>query len=436
MQNKVKEYIHHELPLHDNSKIIVGVSGGADSMALLHILIRLGYNCIAAHCNFHLRGEESDRDYLFVKNWCIQNNIRFVYTDFDTKKYMKEKAVSLEMAARELRYEWFEQIRKEHNANVIAVAHHQDDSIETLLINLIRGTGIRGLSGIPPVNGNIVRPLLCLYRQEILEYLQANHIDFIEDSTNNEDIYTRNKIRLNVIPLLETINPSAKQAISKTIKHLSSTEKIYTSAIEKSIQCVFSDNKIDIGSLLTQIEPKTVLFEILHPYGFNSENITDIFESLHGQSGKIFYSKDYVLIKDRESLILSKQEQRDDSRYTIQKGQLNIDSPVPLSIEYIKNDTSLQIEKKPDTIYLDKSKLSFPLTIRRWMQGDKFVPFGMNGSKKISDYFSDNKFNLIEKENVWLLCSGNKIVWIIGERADNRFRITGNTSEIIKISLT
>lgn len=433
--SKVKKYIKDNNLLNNNAKVIIGVSGGADSIALLDMLHILGYECIVAHCNFHLRDQESYRDEYFVEKICTKYNVKYVSASFNTKKYIKEESISLEMAARELRYAWFEKIRKKYNADKIAIAHHQNDSVETVLINLIRGTGIRGLTGIAPVNGNIIRPLLCIYREDILEYLNEKELSFVEDSTNKEDIYTRNKIRLNILPLLQTINPSAIQAISRSAENLSQTEKIYQSYIEKVTKAVYVNNIINIDTLLQQVEPKTILFEILFPLGFNSPTVDNIYESINSQSGKTFYSNDYQLVKDRNTFILQALDQQSDKIYTLFEHESEISEPVKLSIESFRKPKDLDIERDNNTLYIDKGKLSFPLIIRKWKKGDKFKPFGMKGHKKISDYFTDRKFSLIEKENTWLLCSVDEIVWIIGERADDRFKITNNTIEVLKINL-
>lgn len=432
---KVNEFIRNNNLLNDNDKIVVGVSGGADSMALLAILGELGYYCIAAHCNFHLRDGESDRDYLFVKDFCQQNHIEFVSIDFDTYVYMAEKAISLEMAARELRYNWFRQVKKEFAADKIAVAHHLDDSVETVLINLIRGTGIRGLRGISPKNGDIVRPLLCLYRNEILEYLDIHQINFVTDSTNNENIYIRNKIRLDVIPLLKAINPSAVQSIVKTSENLAATEKIYNGVIENIRKKLLFDNKISIDLLKQQEEPQNILFELLYPYGFNIYTVENIFDSLDGISGKTFYSQSHRIIKDRKFLIIEEKKDKKENTYIIEKDCTSIDTPLRLSIETLEKDSLTEIEKNPYTIYIDKDTIHYPLTIRRWQKGDRFVPFGMKGHKKVSDFFSNQKYSLIEKENTWLLCSQDKIIWIIGKRSDDRFKITDTTTNILKIIL-
>lgn len=433
--SKVKKYIQDNMLLTDNATVIIGVSGGADSMALLDILHNLEYNCIVAHCNFHLRGQESYRDEYFVEKVATKYKFKYVSANFDTKKYIEEESISLEMAARELRYAWFEKIRKEYKAEKIAVAHHQDDSVETVLINLIRGTGIRGLSGIAPVNGKVIRPLLCIFREDILEYLKARHIGFVEDSTNKEDIYTRNKIRLNVIPLLKTINPSVVHAIQKTSENLSHTENIFNAYVEKAKRKIFADNKIDINTLLKQKEPKTILFEILFPYGFNSSTIDNIFDSINSQSGKIFNSEEYQIIKDREKFILEPINDQPDSIHTLFEHETAISEPFNMTLESFRKTSSFQLEKDLNIIYLDKGRLIFPLIIRKWKHGDKFIPFGMKGHKKVSDYFTDRKFSLVDKSNTWLLCSGDDIVWIVGERIDDRFKITNTTIEILKITL-
>nr|WP_185153989.1 tRNA lysidine(34) synthetase TilS [Dysgonomonas sp. ZJ709] len=436
MLSKVKQYILNNQLLNSGDKIIVGVSGGADSVAILDMLHQLGYECIVAHCNFHLRNEESNRDAAFVKDLCKTYNLEFNSIDFDTIKYAADKAISIEMAARELRYNWFEELRAKHEAAAIAVAHHQDDSVETVLLNLIRGTGIRGLTGISAQNGHVIRPLLCLTRNDIIDYLSQRNISYVTDCTNKEDIYTRNKIRLNIIPLLETINPSVKDSISQTAEHLLQVKNIYLDYIDKAKSEILKENKIDIEKLIKYNEPKAILFEILSVYKFNSETIDNIFNALDGISGKIFYSNTHRVLKDRAQLIISEKEaDTNNNNFEIRETTTTLSSPVNFEIETIFNSPDLTIEKNKNILYVDKNKLNFPLTIRRWQQGDWFIPFGMKGKKKVSDYFTDQKLSLFEKENVWLLCSDDAIVWIIGYRSDDRYRITTDTSDIVKITL-
>lgn len=434
--NKVAAYITDKQLLAEREKVIIGLSGGADSIALVDILSRLGYKCVAAHCNFHLRGDESDRDAAFVDFFCRSRNINLHTVDFDTVTYAKAHKLSIEMAARELRYNWFDKICSELDINALAVAHHQDDSVETVLLNLIRGTGIRGLTGIMPRNGKVIRPLLCLSRKEILDYIDEKGLTYVTDSTNNETDYIRNKIRLDIIPLLEAINPSAKDAIARTSEYLSQVERIYSEYLFDCKTCVMDGNKIKIDELLHVSEPQAVLYELLTPFGFNSSSTEQIFNSLNGLSGKRFYSDTHQLIKDRDNFIIShiKDEDEEDT-YDINEDDQYIDTPLKLRIETIENTPDINIEKNKSVVYLNKDKLQYPLTLRRWKQGDWFVPFGMKGRKKLSDYFSDNKFSLLDKENVWILVSGNDIIWIVGHRSDERFKIVPSAKSILKISI-
>lgn len=434
MIQKVKQYIEDNQLLHREDKIIVGVSGGADSVALLDILIDLGYSCIVAHCNFHLRGEESNRDAKFVSDLCIRYKLPLNSIDFDTVTYATENGISIEMAARELRYNWFEKLRFEHKASCIAVAHHQDDSVETIILNLTRGTGIRGLTGINVKNGYIVRPLLCLTRNEILLHLNQKHLSYVVDSTNEEDIYTRNKIRLNIIPLLESINPSVKEAIIRTAGHLRQVENIYNDYIASAQKEIMTSNTIDIELLLKYKEPEAILFEILSPYGFNASSVYDAYSAINTQSGKTFYSATHKLVKDRRHFILQKLDEVAHESYQIDENSKHIDEPLKLDIDTIRIE-DFDLQKNTNILYLDAAKIKYPLTIRKWEKGDWFIPFGMKGRKKLSDYFSDNKFSLIDKEQTWLLCSGDNIVWIIGHRSDNRFKVDTTTQTILKITL-
>lgn len=434
--NQIKTYISKNNLLKPKGTVIVGVSGGSDSVALIHILHKLGYECIVAHCNFHLRGEESFRDEYFVERLAKNMNLKYLGTHFDTKKYVEDAGMSVEMAARELRYAWFEKIRKENNAQAIAVAHHQDDSVETVLLNLIRGTGIRGLSGMLPKNGYVIRPLLAVYHDDILEYLKENNLEFVEDSTNSEDIYIRNKIRLNIIPMMESINPSVKQSISRSAKNLFQAEKIYLNYIEKAIKEVLSDNRINISKLIQQDEPRTILFEILNPYGFTPSTINDIYHTLEGQSGKVFYSSLHRVIKDRNELLIEEIPLLPENKlFLITEEDTELNEPLKFEISTFIKPQDFVLSPDPNVLMVDNDLISYPLVVKKWEHGDWFRPLGMKGRKKVSDYFTDRKFSLIEKENSWLLCSGENIVWIIGERVDDRFKITKKTRVILQIKL-
>lgn len=433
MIDRVQKFIQSEKLLPHNAKVIVGLSGGMDSMVLLDLLVLLEYRCIAAHCNFHLRGAESDRDADFVRKWCKNTDIPFTSIDFDTTGYAEDRKISIEMAARELRYEWFEILRKQYEADAIAVAHHRDDSVETVLLNLIRGTGIKGLSGISPRNGYVVRPLLTVSRSEIEDYIIERELPYVTDSTNDQDIYLRNYLRLNVIPKLEVVNPSVKESIIRTSKNISEAEKIYSESIREYIDVVFINDKINIPMLKKTASPQSVLFELLSPLGFTSSTIEDIFQSMDSTPGKVFLSDRYRVIKDRSDFILEKitSDIISDEHYLIEEESKEITFPVRFNLR--KEKTPVKIEKKKNILYADADKLKFPLIMRRWKLGDWFIPFGMNGKKKLSDYFTDRKFSLKDKKEAWVILSGENIVWIVNERSDNRYKITDESKNIFII---
>ena len=425
---KIAQYIDQEKLFTREDKILVTLSGGADSVALLRLLLAMGYTCEAAHCNFHLRGDESVRDEMFVRELCLQLEVPLHVQHFQTTEEAEKRHISIEMAARELRYAWFEQLRLQQGVNVIAVAHHKDDSVETLLLNLIRGTGINGLLGIRPKNGNIVRPLLCLDRKEITEYLQEIGQSYVTDSTNLQDEYTRNKIRLNLLPLMQEINPSVKESLLRTAEHLNDAALLYKKGIEEGKQKVQTEQGILISVLLQESAPETLLFEILSPLGFNSAQIKDIFTSLNGQPGKIFLSGEWRVIKDRELLLLEPICSEDVSTvFSPDDPAL----PFRLTMEELEVTDDFIIPRDRNTACFDADKLKQPLTVRRYRQGDTFVPFGMTGRKKVSDYLTDRKFSLSRKEQQWVLCSGSHIIWLIGERTDNRFRIDDQTRKVL-----
>ena len=425
----IQKYIEEKqlFTLHD--KVLVALSGGADSVALLRVLLVLGYHCEAAHCNFHLRGEESDRDERFVNELCKGLGVTLHVTHFDTVTYASRHHVSVEMAAREMRYDWFEQLRKERGMAVIAVAHHRDDSVETFLLNLIRGAGINGLKGISPHNGCIVRPLLEVSRQDILDYLRCLRQGYVTDSTNLQDEYMRNKIRLNILPMLGELNPSVSESIAETANRLAETSLVYNKEMAEAKNRVIKRNgnnlkAIHVERLLTEVAPASLLFEILYPLGFKPLQIKDIFHSLSGQPGKRFISPEWEAVRDREYLLLQTR--------TIE----STTDPTPqLCIKTLDLSDDFIIPKEKDVACLDADKVIRPLIIRKWQKGDKFVPFGMTGKKNVSDYLTDRKFSLFEKENQYVVCSDEKIIWLVGERSDNRFRITNTTKRVMIIRL-
>ena len=434
MQHKVQNYIENHKLLLSKGRVIVGVSGGADSMALLHILLELEYDCVIAHCNFHLRMEESDNDLAFVRNFARSMKVPFYSIDFETTKYASDHHISIEMAARDLRYAWFYELLQKHDAQAIAVAHHADDSIETLLMNLVRGTGLRGLTGIAPRNEKVVRPLLCCTRNEIENYIIQYNLEHITDSSNATLDYQRNKFRNVVLPLLEEINPSVRQTLYQSLDRFEGTLAIYQQALEEiEKEIVHKEGEMalmDIELIKKQAHLPTVMYELLHIYGFGNAAIQQVGEQLDGESGKQFYSDTHRLIKDRKYLIINKIETIIETDYWISSSDMEITKPFLMKIIKHTISPDFQISKDRNCIHVDASKLQFPLQLRHWQEGDTFIPYGMNGNKKVSDFFIDKKFSILEKEKTWLLVSGNEIVWIVGHRIDNRFRVTNETKAV------
>ena len=405
-------------------------------MALLSVLVRLGYACVALHCDFHLRGEESERDAAFARTFAESLGVPFYQTDFDTVAYAREHHLSIEMAARALRYAWFEETRERLGAQAIAVAHHRDDSVETVVMNLIRGTGIRGLTGIRPRNGFVVRPLLCVSRADIVAWLENQGIRYVTDSTNLSDAYTRNFIRLNVLPLLERINPSVREAIARSAEHLSAVASVYAYEIARAREeVIVSEGCLSIEALCRFPAPEAILYELLKEYGFSRWVSAEVFDALRKESGKVFYSKTHRLLKDRAYLwIVPLEREAEKTSFLLDPSREIYREPVGLTFRELPITPDFQIEKNRRFAYFDADKLRFPLTLRKWREGDWFVPFGMKGRQKLSDYFSDHKFSRIEKEKAWLLCSGDAIIWLIGERADNRFRIDSGTKRVLAVN--
>ena len=423
-----------------NDTLLVGVSGGIDSVVLIDLLFNAGYAFDVAHCNFNLRGDESNRDENFVQGLAAKYDKQFFCKSFNTKDYAFEEGISIEMAARELRYQWFEKIRHENRYDWIVVAHHQDDQAETFFLNLARGTGILGLTGMKAVNGKIIRPLLFATRKEIEAYSSAKALHYCEDSTNALTDYQRNKIRHLVLPLMEELNPSFREGLLTTIAHLRDASLIYTKAIEAIKERVISHNSpelIEISiSELKLLDPlPTYLYELMKEYHFNGEVVEDLIKSIDKQSGKQFFSSTHRAILDRELIIIQKFDEQSSKRYYLDEKVTNIDFPVKLSITKHRRSADLRISNSDRTAMIDYSKLQFPLILRRWQKGDYFKPLGMNGMKKLSDFFIDEKLSLNEKEKTWILANGEEIVWIVGFRLDDRYKITSATINYLEISL-
>ncbi len=440
LEKRVESFIGQHRLLMPDAEVLVALSGGADSVALLRMLLRLGYVCHAVHCNFHLRGEESDRDEQFVTVLCQELDVRLEVLHFDTQAYAQEQHLSIEMAARELRYREFERIRQANNLYATAVAHHQDDAVETLLLNLIRGAGINGLTGMRVRNGHVVRPLLCLTQEEIHNYLAYIGQDYVTDSTNLTDAYSRNKIRLKLLPLMQEINPNAAENIAQAALHLAEAATIYNKAIadnNKRIVSVQADGiSISIDTLLSTDEPKAQLFEILKPYGFNSAQVDDIFKSLFSESGRMFHTSCYTLLRDRKFLILHKKSAEDSvTTYTTlpSEGSVKLPDGIILKIKRIVPTETWKVPRNNNICVLDASRLRKPLIVRHPQEGDRIFPFGMKGSKLLSDLYTDLKLSRMEKKQQWVLCHDDRIVWAIGLRTSEQFRLHGNEHEVLVI---
>ncbi|MFC5044770.1 tRNA lysidine(34) synthetase TilS [Aquimarina hainanensis] len=435
---RFKNHIDKTLPFFKKQKVIIACSGGLDSMVLTSLCNQLHIDIALAHCNFKLRGDESDVDELFVENNATRLDIPFFSTSFDTEYYAREQKVSIQMAARALRYEWFETLIKDTKYTWVATAHHADDSLETFLINLSRGTGIDGLTGIPAINGVYVRPLLPFSREEIHQYATTNKLQWREDSSNASTKYIRNKLRHDVIPQLKEIQPQLLQNVEKTLGYLQQSSafiKDQVAGIREQL-FVYEDTgviKVPVAPFLLMENPKSYLYFLFKEYGFTSWD--DVVGMLSAQSGKQLFSETHRLLKNRDNLLITPiQRQVANKTYQIPEEErvVMIDSGT-LRFEEVK-----EIDKTAlNTVYLDKEKLKYPLIVRKWKEGDYFYPLGMRGKKKLSKYFKDEKLSLIEKEHVWLLCSGSEeeIVWVVNYRADHRFRITSQTKQILKITI-
>lgn len=433
MLQKFEQHLDTSFPFLKGKKLLLAASGGIDSMVLIHLLQQLSYPIAVAHFNFKLRAEESDGDAFFIQNYCQNNKILLHAISFETEAYAVSHKVSIQVAARELRYAWFDQLLSKEGYDYLLTAHHLDDSLETFLINFSRGTGLEGLTGIPEQNGKIMRPLLVFSRKEIEEYAAENSMQWREDSSNYSDKYLRNKIRHQIAPLFKDLNPNFLDSFQNTLKHLKDKEAIAHEAIAKTFLEISQETEhciiLDIKKIQQLNNPDTFLYEWLKPYGFRAWK--DIVKLLEAKTGKEIFSKHYRLLKNRNELLLSPRQQKTSEVFEVDETDQSIDYPVHLTLS--KADSILN--PSDVVIYIDKNTLKFPLKIRKWQEGDYFYPSGMTGKKKLSKYFKDEKFSLLEKEKTWVLSQENDIVWIMGHRADNRFIANPQTQHILKIEL-
>lgn len=434
MWTAFKNHIQESLPFLLNKKLLLAVSGGVDSMVLLHLFQELNVDIVVAHCNFQLRGAESDLETAFLSDYVKSRNIPFESIFFDTNTYAADHHLSIQIAARKLRYEWFEKVRLAQNCDFVLTAHHADDVVETFLINLTRGTGLEGLQGIPVQNGFIVRPLLPFSREQIATFATQHNISWKEDSSNASTKYFRNKLRHQVIPILKDLNPQFLSVFQDTLQHLKQSQDLVNTAISQIEKKVVTKEreltKLHIVALNEHKASEAFLYAFLKPYGFTSWN--DIYTLKDKQSGKMVSSPTHILLKDRDYLVLRPKDENPEITYVIECWE-DFERVPFIAVEANVLEENTQVSKK--TALFDKNKLKFPLCVRKWQTADYFYPLGLNGKKKLSKYFKDEKFSQFEKDDCWILSQNNEIIWVIGHRQDARFSANDTNINTIKLQV-
>jgi len=428
------DFIEKNMLFNPDSGILAAVSGGMDSVVMVHLLKAAGYQFSIAHCNFQLRGGEALSDQQFVKDLSDKIGVPFHTINFDTKKYAAEKKISIQMAARELRYQWFAELSQESGYDVVALAHHQNDTIETVLLNLTRGTGVAGLHGILPKNGSIVRPLMFLKRDDIQDIVKTENLQYVEDSSNNSTKYARNKIRLEVIPKLKELNPSLEDTFERNLKHFRGLEILLEQKLDELRKEIFTFHGGDIHISLEEVKKLNpqflLLYGLLQEYGFNESTVEDIISSLDKHSGRVFGSTGYMLLLDRDKLILAERHNPSSEVVLINKDQHQVKFN-NYQLNILHDDSPLIIRDNPLSVSIDADLLIYPLTLRHWSEGDHFHPLGMKTRQKLSDFFVHQKVPLHEKPQFPLLVNGNdEIIWIGGYRPDNRYKVTAKTKKV------
>ena len=453
-----QQYINRCALIAEGDRLVLALSGGIDSMVLADLLLKAKVDFVVAHCNFHLRGEESDGDEQFVREYAERKGIQCFVKHFDTEQYAFGQGVSIEMAARDLRYAWFEELRQQLGYDKIAVAHQADDQAETFFINLLRGAGLRGLKGMQPHNGVIIRPLLWASREQIHQYAVENQITWREDHTNAETIYLRNKIRNQLLPVFDELHPEARQGLYKSLEHLACENELYRELLNEKLSQIVEEQEavsviarrndeaiqtnksfrvnLDCFATLAMTQREQLLFEWLRQYGFNTDQCHFIFDAMETGIGNKYYSPTHQLVIGRNELQLSEIKPNEDEVIQIGIGEEEILSPIHLRFSQFEKTADFIINKSPNEAQLDTEKIQFPLTLRHWRHGDRFHPLGMKGSKLLSDFFVDQKFTEFQKRNVWLLVSAdNEILWVVGYRIDDRFKIGERTQTVLECKL-
>jgi tRNA(Ile)-lysidine synthase len=431
---KFTDFIEQNNLFGYNGKVLAAVSGGMDSVLMVHLLKAAGFDFDIAHCNFQLRVDDADADQLFCKQLAEQAGVSFHTINFDTQKYAADKKISIQMAARELRYQWFEQIRQQFAYSAVALAHHQNDAIETILLNLTRGTGIAGLHGILPKNGSLVRPLLFLKRDEIQNLINENGFSYVEDSSNASVKYSRNKIRIEVVPKLKELNPGLETTFENNLKHFRDMEvllELRLAELKKELLIPYGNDFHLPLAAVKQLNPKRLLlFKLFQEFGFNETSIDDLITVLDKHSGRVFESTGFKLILDRDKLILTKKEKGQPQSVIINETDHTVNYG-SYKLTVLHDGSPLIIKDNPLAVSVDAALLIYPLSIRAWQQSDYFYPLGMKTRKKLSDFFINQKVPLSLKSEIPLLVNGNgDIIWIGGYRPDERYKVSKNTKKV------